>query len=653
MNSEGKVSFKPFALTREEEESYQHLKQHSPEWAELFLHHLLDGRDKITARLMGSLYRENLVGGYENSQILSPYHLENAPFKDNDVLFIHFPTQNITICAEVTGRHAFNRIDVQGPFYWCHDHTYHRVFHPNELLDIILKVDTSLVGEHSQQFEDDLENSATHMALALSYHAFKFKDDKDSLLSFIQKQPDAYLASEQSVIEGHPIHPGAKLRKGMTPKETIAYTSEYGNAISLQFVLIHESLIKTQSIVSTYKEAVFQMFNGLKDAIDEQVASSINTNEYEVMIIHPWQYQQVLMKDYAHELTSNHIIPIAYEVPYYAGLSFRTLMPKKPNISPHIKLSTNVHITGEIRTLSEQTTHNGPLMTQILRHIESEDRWFSELNTKTVPEWAGIHFYNPLDDASIQEQRSEQLGTLYRENIYRYVKEDELPLIPSSLVGTLPHDATPLIMSLIKRYQHHYHLDAFDSILKWFDVYAASLIDYVVPLLVKYGIALEAHLQNTIAIVNKETGALTQMLIRDFEGLRIDQKQLNASGYSTHHFHEKSRILTDSQSTVFNKAFYSTVQNHLGELVGCIAKFAQGSTIEQDLWHIVRTRIQYAIEEMKSIESNDTRISAIEAVFFSPKIDYKCVTTMRLLDEAHAYTYIQVDNPLKIDSLYK
>ena len=51
------------------------------------------------------------------------------------------------------------------------------------------------------------------------------------------------------------------------------------------------------------------------------------------------------------------------------ALSFRTLMPKYPKLFPHIKLSTNVHITGEIRTLSEQTTHNGPLVTKIVNDI--------------------------------------------------------------------------------------------------------------------------------------------------------------------------------------------------------------------------------------------------------------------------------------------
>ncbi|WP_268865302.1 IucA/IucC family protein [Staphylococcus pseudintermedius] len=41
-------------------------------------------------------------------------------------------------------------------------------------------------------------------------------------------------------------------------------------------------------------------------------------------------------------------------------MSCRTFMPNTPDVSPHIKLPTNVDITREIRSLSEQTTHNGP-----------------------------------------------------------------------------------------------------------------------------------------------------------------------------------------------------------------------------------------------------------------------------------------------------
>ena len=86
-------------------------------------------------------------------------------------------------------------------------------------------------------------------------------------------------------------------------------------------------------------------------------------------------------------------------------------MPKFPSTLPHIKLSTNVHITGEIRTLSEQTTHNGPLVTQILNDILKQDKNFTHYRVGILNEF-GIHFYNSNDEEAIQTDLSEQLGTL-------------------------------------------------------------------------------------------------------------------------------------------------------------------------------------------------------------------------------------------------
>ncbi|WP_394852134.1 IucA/IucC family protein, partial [Staphylococcus pseudintermedius] len=88
--------------------------------------------------------------------------------------------------------------------------------HPNEVLDVIINEDTRYQGASAEQFRDDLENSAAHMALALSYQAQHPLKDAPSLLDYIEAQDDPYLTSEQLVVEGHPLHPGAKLRKGMS-----------------------------------------------------------------------------------------------------------------------------------------------------------------------------------------------------------------------------------------------------------------------------------------------------------------------------------------------------------------------------------------------------------------------------------------------------
>ena len=58
-----------------------------------------------------------------------------------------------------------------------------------------------------------------------------------------------------------------------------------------------------------------------------------------------------------------------------------------------------------------------------------------------------------------------------------------------------------------------------------------------------------------MATFNKD-GSLNMIYIRDFEGLRIDNEQLNNDGFTTRHFNEKSRILTNSKTSVLNIMFF-------------------------------------------------------------------------------------------------
>ncbi|MDO5375283.1 MAG: IucA/IucC family protein [Staphylococcus rostri] len=635
-------------LTTDEQESYATLRDTNTQWAEAFQQYLMLGRDLVTARLIASIYRENLVDGYTHSQFIDHTQVPTSPLQHSDVLMIRFNQTSKVLCAPVKGHHAFNRIDVTGPFYWQQDTHYERVMHPNEVLDVIIAEDSNYQGAAAEQFRDDLNNSACYMALAVSYQHMKYRDVSNTLLTTIEQQQDPYLASEQAVVEGHPVHPGAKLRKGMSAAETIAYSSEYEHAVPLRFVLVRRDHVRIQQLDQSFDAILFETFDGLEAACHHVLDThDLALTDYHLMVVHPWQYTHILTTDYEAELAQHILIPVDYTYDYYAGLSFRTLMPQSPNMLPHIKLSTNVHITGEIRTLSEQTTHNGPLMTQILRDITATDTWFKHVPTAAVDELAGAHFFSPTDTPDVQERRSEQLGTLLRHNIYHELDTTDLPLIPSSLIVGIPQQSSSLITELVARYQQqHPELTEHVAVQQWFSRYASSLIDYVMPLLIKYGIALEAHLQNTIAVFDKNDGSLKRMYIRDFEGLRIDTAQLNQMGYDTSHFHEKSRILTDSQKSVFNKAFYATVQNHLGELVVALSDYYKIEGLEADLWHIVRNHIQALFTAFRDSDMDPQRLQDIEDIFFNPVIDYKCVTTMRLLDEAHAYTYIKVANPL-------
>ena len=108
------------------------------------------------------------------------------------------------------------------------------------------------------------------------------------------------------------------------------------------------------------------MFPDLIKTLEKEFGEDFNLQNYHLMMVHPWQIKHILQSDYQDELNEKLILISNHSVPYYAGLSFRTLVPKQPDLS-RTSSYRRMHITGEIRTLSEQTTYNGPLVTQILR----------------------------------------------------------------------------------------------------------------------------------------------------------------------------------------------------------------------------------------------------------------------------------------------
>ena len=105
---------------------------------------------------------------------------------------------------------------MEGPFYILkhHNHEYERIQHPNDILDLILAEEPKLDNAASEQFREDLNNSAANMILALSYQAKHMHSNYESLWELIAKSDDSYLRSEQSVIEGHPFIQAQSFVKG-------------------------------------------------------------------------------------------------------------------------------------------------------------------------------------------------------------------------------------------------------------------------------------------------------------------------------------------------------------------------------------------------------------------------------------------------------
>ena len=122
----------------------------------------------------------------------------------------------------------------------------------------------------------------------------------------------------------------------------------------------------------------------------------------------------------------------------------------------------------------------------------TKDSTFKQYASTVIDEVAGIHFYNSNDSDEIQTDRSEQLGTLFRNNFYHSITNDVVPVIPSSLVATYPYNSETPIQTLIQTYQVSKGFQSFEEAAKtWMNEYSKALLGLVIPLYSKYGIALE------------------------------------------------------------------------------------------------------------------------------------------------------------------
>src|SRR5699024_2656721 len=102
----------------------------------------------------------------------------------------------------------------------------------------------------------------------------------------------------------------------------------------------------------------------------------------------------------------------------------------------------------------------------------------------------------------------------------------------------------------------------------------------------------------------------------------------------------------------FNKVFYSSIQNHLGELIVSITKSSEDSNFEKQLWQLIRDILIAKLNDIANDIDDQQRVKNIKSILLATKLDYKCVTTLRLTDQADYYHYINVDKPLHQKKIY-
>lgn len=423
--------------------------------------------------------------------------------------------------------------------------------------------------------------------------------------------------SESLVIEGHPTHPLTKTKLPLTKDEVRRYSPEFEKIIPLHIMLVSSSEMVTTSMEGDDQFIINNVIPELKDKIQHFLNPfDLNVDDYRAIFVHPWQYDHVIGDKFKTWISEKILIPTPFTVDSKATLSFRTMeLLKRPF---HVKLPVNVQATSAVRTVSTVTTVDGPKLSYALQDMLNI---YPELKVAAEP--FGEYINTDPDLAR-------QLACIIREK--PELNQVGSTIVSASLVNRNPVDLEVVVDSYIKWLDNELTKDNIERFMR---EYTRTLVKPLIAYIQDYGIALEAHMQNTI--VNLGPDYQITFLVRDLGGSRIDIKTLQQK--LPHIEITNESLIAENIEAVIAKFQHAVIQNQLAEL---IHHFNQYDFVNENiLFKIVQQEVESAID------SNKNHAHALYQVLFGSTISVKALLSMRMENKVKKYLNTELDNPIK------
>jgi D-ornithine---citrate ligase len=539
----------------------------------------------------------------------------------------------------------------------------------SDLLELLaLESGESLAKLNWQLLLQELENSIANNALCLSYrdnwnqklasqaqqdggdnfwlwlrnhsvtHNSNYRNNGTANNGAIQ---DMTLFFEQWGAVGHPYHPCSKTKLGLTAEQVVQYSPEFQGKAQVQLVALARTHIQMQQGFGAdngaldWLEEIYPHW--LKQWREDITALGLNIEHYAPIPVHPWQLEHEVKPRFSSLIASGHLLLLPNTgMEMAATMSFRTMAPLDDLQQPHIKLPVAIQATSAIRTVSPASVKMGTQISQVIANICRQEPQISQTLT-LLPEQLGMHVEHesvPIDDRRF-------LSALFRTNPNSVLKPQETAVVVASLFVNSPLSQRPLFVDIISAAGAQSKAE----ITAYFTDYVRCLLQGHLDLYLLYGIALEAHQQNTLAVFDGQS-KITRMLARDFGGVCIHAPTLTARGYQISAY-PNAVTVTDCHDDARKKFIHAVLQSHVGEWVMYLAQ--EFDFTETQLWALVAEEIKQRFIALTPRLCPKYWQQESRALLLAPW-QLKALMRMRINDDAHHYLYTEMANPLNHDS---
>lgn len=522
------------------------------------------------------------------------------------------------------------RYDFEGPItYYCGKNEV-EITSLENLLDILeqhfeIEISERLLAELLHSRDSFIEvykhftNRKNHIQDSLKFSGMPTTINFFAWLQHLNDSSDFndLMYSESLVIEGHPTHPLTKTKLPLTMKEVKQYSPEFEKIIPLKIMLLHKDYAKVTTVDGNSSFVLGEVIPEYHAKLRKFIQTfQLSLDDYQIIFVHPWQYQHTIYRQFEQWINDKILIATPFDIESKATLSFRTMsLINKPY---HIKLPVNVQATSAVRTVSSVTTVDDPNLSMALQETLNQ---YPQLKVALEP--FGIY-------ANTEDDRARQLACIIREK--PYIANNGATIVSGALVNPNPADGNITVDSYIEWISGEVNEQ---NISQFMRTYCRQLVTPLIALIQDYGIALEAHMQNTI--VNLGPQFQMNFVVRDLGGSRIDLdtlsmklKDINVTNTS---------LIASSINEVVAKFQHAVVQNQLAELIHHFSK--KESVSEVELFKVVQEEIEQAITD------NKPHAEILKQILFGPTITVKALLRMRMENKVKKYLNIKLDNPIK------
>ncbi|MGP4114174.1 IucA/IucC family protein [Streptomyces sp. 4N509B] len=309
-----------------------------------------------------------------------------------------------------------------------------------------------------------------------------------------------FLLAEQSLVLGHPLHPTPKSREGLAGAEARSFSPELGGAFRLHWMAVHRSVLAADSAwredgATVPAPALAARLAGGELALPPDTVP---------LPLHPWQAREVTRRSAVARLLADGRLHDLGEhgEPWYPTSSVRTV--HQPGAPAMLKLSLGLDITNSRRENLRKELHRGVEVHRLLsgglagrrRDAFGRGHGFDVLRD---PAWLGVNDEDgrPLPGMDVVLRQSP------------FGPEDDVTCV-AALTTPRPWPGQPkagthsrlarLVGALADRAGRSTSAVAVEWLLRYLRV----VVEPVLWLDAEAGVALEAHQQNTLVLLDAD-----------------------------------------------------------------------------------------------------------------------------------------------------